>query len=689
MGNASGRRCIDCGVHASYPSLCSACSKCCQPSENSWTRKDRTRNNLLAECNKTNIIVEASLDSYMTEQIVLVKPDKDVQAINEVPDDPDSIHTLEFLDGMNEKNDDWSTLLAHLLSITKKDDRVIYILMEKNVDAKFEMFIETHHINDVLEMNTFPNKEADSVPIKLQTIWSTVKRFLMLFWICCDTNVNFCQYTLSSTMFYFLMNNLKSLALKSYHEHEVCLFTVKAALGIIHNITRHLPNSKILLRSENAVSTVHPYLKSKIAMVRIKSLMILSFILSEHENVMINTEDENFVFIFEVLADALKNNDHKTAKFGMSAIEILKGLNQLAVNDENKLRMVSNGVLELFEVLLLRGFLEEVKVTIVTLWSLSFHHYNKSKMKKCPHIVKKLQELKCHPDTEISHAARGTVWELMNMKVSSTTLRWSSNTSSENDPWKPHIMISYQWDSQNIMLRVKDRLKQAGYKVWMDVEHMTGSTLEAMALAVEKAAVVLLCMSQKYKESPNCRTEAEYVYRLRKDFIPLRVQEGYVADGWLGILAGTRLYFDFYSEPMVDVQIPRLVRELNGRGLINPTMKDLPDSAITSSPRRPEQLTATPIPTRIHRELDSDLLRLPTVMSHLSPWSETEVKQWLLSVGLDEYIESFSGMTGTLLKELRTIQSTAPESFIAILKNDYRLPILALLTFSRSLRSLE
>ena len=33
-----------------------------------------------------------------------------------------------------------------------------------------------------------------------------------------------------------------------------------------------------------------------------------------------------------------------------------------------------------------------------------------------------------------------------------------------------------------------------------------GSTLEAMALAVEKAAVVLVCMSQKYKNSPNCRT---------------------------------------------------------------------------------------------------------------------------------------------------------------------------------------
>ena len=43
----------------------------------------------------------------------------------------------------------------------------------------------------------------------------------------------------------------------------------------------------------------------------------------------------------------------------------------------------------------------------------------------------------------------------------------------EKDSQLPHIMISYQWDSQSIMVKVKDKLRQAGYKVWMDVEHMS------------------------------------------------------------------------------------------------------------------------------------------------------------------------------------------------------------------------
>ena len=52
--------------------------------------------------------------------------------------------------------------------------------------------------------------------------------------------------------------------------------------------------------------------------------------------------------------------------------------------------------------------------------------------------------------------------------------------------------------------------------------------LEAMAEAVEKAAVVLVCLTQKYKESPNCRTglctfpriQGDHVISLSDTFLP-------------------------------------------------------------------------------------------------------------------------------------------------------------------------
>ena len=46
----------------------------------------------------------------------------------------------------------------------------------------------------------------------------------------------------------------------------------------------------------------------------------------------------------------------------------------------------------------------------------------------------------------------------------------------------------------------------------MDVDNMQGSTLQAMAEAVEDADVVLVCFSQKYKNSPNCRAGTLFVY---------------------------------------------------------------------------------------------------------------------------------------------------------------------------------
>ena len=34
-------------------------------------------------------------------------------------------------------------------------------------------------------------------------------------------------------------------------------------------------------------------------------------------------------------------------------------------------------------------------------------------------------------------------------------------------------MISYQWDSKPTMLRVRDRLRKAGHKVWMDIDNLS------------------------------------------------------------------------------------------------------------------------------------------------------------------------------------------------------------------------
>ena len=36
-----------------------------------------------------------------------------------------------------------------------------------------------------------------------------------------------------------------------------------------------------------------------------------------------------------------------------------------------------------------------------------------------------------------------------------------------------HIMLSYNCDSRDLVLRIRDRLKEDGYKLWVDVDDMS------------------------------------------------------------------------------------------------------------------------------------------------------------------------------------------------------------------------
>lgn len=81
--------------------------------------------------------------------------------------------------------------------------------------------------------------------------------------------------------------------------------------------------------------------------------------------------------------------------------------------------------------------------------------------------------------------------------------------------------------------------------------------------------------------------EAEYMYRLRKDIIPLVLQPGYSPDGWLGILVGTRLYFDLSTPSIFDSEVSRLVTEIGNRGrLTGPFHRCLSTASAATPPPR-------------------------------------------------------------------------------------------------------
>ena len=83
--------------------------------------------------------------------------------------------------------------------------------------------------------------------------------------------------------------------------------------------------------------------------------------------------------------------------------------------------------------------------------------------------------------------------------------------------------------------------------------------------------MVLIGVSREYKESTNCRMEAQYAMQREVPTVPLMLEEGYRADGWLGMLMGTRLWYGFFGGVLVDEgrfegKVSELCRELGDRG---------------------------------------------------------------------------------------------------------------------------
>eukprot|EP01047_Picozoa_sp_COSAG01_P008654 COSAG01_NODE_343_length_18564_cov_10.381099_2_plen_127_part_00 len=94
-----------------------------------------------------------------------------------------------------------------------------------------------------------------------------------------------------------------------------------------------------------------------------------------------------------------------------------------------------------------------------------------------------------------------------------------------------HCMISYQWECQQTVVRIIADLKRRNFATWLDLDNMQGSVMDAMSAAVEDAAVMLYCVSHRYKESANCRLECNYGIQQGIDMVPLMMEENYKPTG--------------------------------------------------------------------------------------------------------------------------------------------------------------
>ena len=478
-----------------------------------------------------------------------------------------------------------------------------------------------------------------------------------------DLHQEFCLACANAGVISMCLENIKRIDAENYNwveENEISYSEyqlIDACLGILHNISRRLRDRQLFANSEQ---TLLYFAKKKIKAIATPSLLTLAYLVDEDTNDLILADENLLSFIITLLHEACQSEDRQSN--GYSAKELAEGLSHIAINDTNKKILGKKGVTSVLISLIRTSSEDEEKASATrALWMLSFDDNNKEAIRQENGAMELLRQLQQSKDTHLQKAAAGALWEL-----EGKTARHAQRIESTGN----HVMISYQWDSQEVLVDVKNRLQANGYRVWMDLEQMGGSTLEAMAKAVENASVVLICVSQQYKESPNCRSEAEYAYQLRKDIIPLMMQHSYRGDGWLGLLVGTKLWFDFQSKNVVASGIAKLIRELRGRGK---------DADATDGPSDP-----------VVRAVEGNFFSTAPPDRGVSTWTNEEVRKWLKEIGLEKVCqEDISEMTGQTLIDLQELRGECPDYFYKCVERSLKLTdMLDLLKFRRELSKL-
>ncbi|XP_044170066.1 uncharacterized protein LOC122954100 [Acropora millepora] len=318
------------------------------------------------------------------------------------------------------------------------------------------------------------------------------------------------------------------------------------ALGVLHNLLK-TENTNKCFEGCGAVETLLSFKRSQFPKYQRTALLCLAYLVDEENNDSIMATEELIKDLLKLLEGAC-NSDARRCQ-GFSAAGIAVGLSYLASNDGNK-RMIGQlgGIPILAAILDGDSELLEGVAAVKTLYMLSLAEENKAIIKDNDNrgVLKRLY----NSSDEGIQQVTGVIKEIEGKK------EHSSNSSDSEE----HIMISYQWKYLKAMLEVKTELESKGLRVWMDVDKMSGDTLETMARAVEKSSVILIAMSREYQNSKNCRSEASYAYELGKKIIPLMMEENYKPDGWLGLILATKNYMHFEKDPCEGIQ--QLLKEI-------------------------------------------------------------------------------------------------------------------------------
>jgi len=414
-------------------------------------------------------------------------------------------------------------------------------------------------------------------------------------------------------------------------------------LVFLRNLSQTPAQTKLLVTS-GAVDVCASFLEIQSGIGRANAAITISNLIAREDNNDVLTRDNTILEeIVELLGRAIDGEPYCNMKH--TVWKYTQGIANLATMEAAKPRLAKAGVIPMLGRVLREKQHQWDRATFWAagaLWNLAFDDDVKAQILETEGIMDALEEARRLGSENTKMKARGALWmiappkEEENESGDSTAVGLSKEEMQKLgaiENAKAQVMLSYEWHHQTQVLQIKEELNARGFNVWMDVDRMMGSTLEAMAAAIESSDAIVMCVSRRYKESQACRTEAEYAYTRKKCLIPVMVEKGYKPDGWLGILVGSKLYYNMFNTDMMQQSIPGLVTAVE---------------AIHNDAKAPEFMqkngsSAPAIPAESSVSTTSAASRpsSPSSEGVSVPIDDEAMERWLTAVGLQAYVHVF------------------------------------------------
>ncbi|CAF4309767.1 unnamed protein product, partial [Adineta steineri] len=212
----------------------------------------------------------------------------------------------------------------------------------------------------------------------------------------------------------------------------------------------------------------------------------------------------------------------------------LRGFLRVSKND-----FIQEGIVKSNKISLFIEMSDQYPVVFDIIWALSFNHDIQQQLRSNSLFMSKLSHLaeQCNNE-QMRKTTHGILWNLeINHQDRSISQSTNQNTFD--------IMISYSHKEKVLCKQLYDELTKNGYRVWIDFDQMHGNVMDAMAQAIDRSEIIIICMSEQYRQSNFCRAEAHYAFQRQRRIVPVLMQKHYKPDGWLLFLVGQLLYVDF------------------------------------------------------------------------------------------------------------------------------------------------